>query len=75
MPKAWLYIHILDGASILTAQCNKHFIHVAYIFKDMWEWFARYPTVRIEDVGTPYVKDIDEEAVVEYDYIIVGGLS
>jgi hypothetical protein len=41
----------------------------------MWEWFTRYPTVRIEDIGTPYVKDTDGEDVVEYDYIIVGGLS
>ena len=41
----------------------------------MWEWFSRYPSVRIEDVGTPYVKCIATEKVATYDYIIVGGMS
>jgi hypothetical protein len=44
----------------------------------MWSWFSSYPFVRIEDIGTPYAKDLtveDGEDVVEYDYIIVGGLS
>jgi hypothetical protein len=41
----------------------------------MWELFTRYPTARIEDVGTPYVKEVEDEDVAEYDYIIVGGLS
>jgi hypothetical protein len=40
----------------------------------MWEWFARYPSIRIEDAGTLYEKDLEDQAVVEYDYIIVGGL-
>ena len=40
----------------------------------MWEWFISYPSVRIEDVGTLYEKGLDDQDVVEYDYIIVGGL-
>jgi hypothetical protein len=41
----------------------------------MWEWFSRYPSVQIKDVGTPYVKCIATEKVAAYDYIIVGGMS
>jgi len=40
----------------------------------MWEWFRKYPSTRIESIGTPYAKGLDLEDVVEYDYIIVGGL-
>jgi len=39
----------------------------------MWEWFSRYPSRQIEDIGTPYVKGIALETVPAYDYIIVGG--
>lgn len=39
----------------------------------MWEWLTRYPSARIEDVGTPYVEDGGPENVATYDYIIVGG--
>lgn len=39
----------------------------------MWEWFSRYPSAQIEDVGTPYVKGVTPETVPAYDYIIVGG--
>ena len=41
----------------------------------MWEWFCRYPSVQIEEVGTPYVKCVALENVAAYDYIIVGGSS
>jgi ABC-type enterochelin transport system substrate-binding protein len=40
----------------------------------MWEWLTRYPSGRIEDVGTLYEKDLEDQDVAEYDYIIVGGL-
>lgn len=42
---------------------------------DMWEWFTRYPSARIEDIGTLFEKDLEDQDVVEYDYIIVGGSS
>ena len=41
----------------------------------MWEWFTRYSSARIEEIGTPYIKGIDPENVATYDYIIVGGLA
>jgi hypothetical protein len=47
-------------------------LHFGFV-GDMWEWFSKYPSVRIEDAGTPYVKGLESENVVEYDYIIVGG--
>jgi len=39
----------------------------------MWEWFTRYPSARIEDIGAPYVKGLEVENTATYDYIIVGG--
>ena len=42
---------------------------------DMWEWLQGYPSARIEDVGTPYVKGLQPKDVATFDYIIVGGLS
>ena len=39
----------------------------------MWEWLSPYPSVKIEDVGTPYVKSVAPEKVAAWDYIIVGG--
>lgn len=41
----------------------------------MWNWFARYPSVRIEQIGTPSGKGFDvEKNVTTFDYIIVGGM-
>ena len=39
----------------------------------MWKWFTRYPSARIEEIGTPYVKDRGPKNVATYDYIIIGG--
>ena len=40
----------------------------------MWDWFARYPSVRIEQIGTPFGKGFDVENVASFDYVIVGGM-
>jgi len=40
----------------------------------MWDFFARYPSVRIDKVGTPFEKGFDVENVAAFDYIIVGGM-
>lgn len=53
-------------------------VEIERLAPEMWAWFTRYPFVRIEDLGTPYEEDLTTEGseeVVEYDYIIVGGLS
>jgi hypothetical protein len=41
---------------------------------EMWDWLARYPSVRIDQVGTPFEKGLDVENVASFDYIIVGGI-
>jgi hypothetical protein len=38
----------------------------------MWDWWARYPSTKIEQIGTPYDKGISIENISTYDYIIVG---
>jgi choline dehydrogenase-like flavoprotein len=40
----------------------------------MRDWFSRYPSSRIEDVGTPVLKSLEAQDTAEFDYIIVGGL-
>jgi hypothetical protein len=39
----------------------------------MWDWLTCYPSVRIEQIGTPYEKIHEPEDVNAYDYIVVGG--
>ena len=41
----------------------------------MLDWFKSYPSVRIEDIGAPYQPKEGPFSTVEYDYIIVGGIS
>ena len=41
----------------------------------MWNWVKRYPSVSIEQIGTPYDKGASQDGREEYDYIIVGGRS
>jgi hypothetical protein len=45
------------------------------VLYNLYEWFKGYPSVSIEQVGTPYNENAGaEEPVTEYDYIIIGGL-
>jgi len=39
----------------------------------MWDWFTRYPSVRVEQIATPYVKGKMPDNVASFDYVIVGG--
>jgi hypothetical protein len=39
----------------------------------MWDWFAKYPALRIEDVGMPVIKNLEVNDLAKFDYIIVGG--
>lgn len=39
----------------------------------MWDWFTRYPSVRVEQIATPCVKGKTLENIASFDYIIVGG--
>lgn len=39
----------------------------------MWDWFSKYPSYRIEEVGTPLMKSVDSINTAQFDYIIVGG--
>jgi hypothetical protein len=40
----------------------------------MWDWFATYPSVQVEDIATPYVKGEKlGEKIATFDYIVVGG--
>lgn len=41
---------------------------------EMWDCFARYPSVRIDKVGAPFGKGFDVENVAAFDYVIVGGM-
>jgi len=41
----------------------------------MWQWFAKYPSKRIEEVGTRSVKGLESASAAEFDYIVVGGNS
>jgi len=40
----------------------------------MWDWFSKYPSVRIEDVATPVMKRLESQDIADFDYIIVGGI-
>ena len=37
------------------------------------DWLRRYPSVRIEDIGTRYENGVEPGDIAEFDYIIVGG--
>ena len=41
----------------------------------MWDCLKRYPSVSIEQIGTPYDKGASQDGAEEYDYIIAGGRS
>jgi len=40
----------------------------------MWDWFSKYPSVRIEDAATPLMKSLESKDIADFDYIIVGGM-
>ena len=41
----------------------------------IWDSLKRYPSVSIEQIGTPYDKVDSHDGEEEYDYIIAGGQS